>query len=270
MKNASVNQRIPHLLKAKPGEVFFIGGGEAGDAVVAEGEGETDVVDAAGGIAGAGVLPDLVHETGAGIVEGEPGGILAQVFDFPHGFFRGERLGTDHGVSQEGINLDQHQFAEGEGLVGDFGFQKSAGRRVVRVGCLQGREENIGVADGHARKVGGLAWMEEGGGAGTEVGGLAPIGIGEGVAQDLRIGRWLQAPRGADLNRKRPGGEEQFGSAAQGFGEGPLLFLGQPFEALVEFVRNLDLRFRHNVDELLHQISGGVARGQISNDCWTR
>ena len=40
MKNASVNQRIPHLLKAKPGEVFFIGGGEAGDAVVAEGEGE--------------------------------------------------------------------------------------------------------------------------------------------------------------------------------------------------------------------------------------
>ena len=130
------NQRIPYFGKAKALEVFPIGGREVGDVVMSQGQGEAYIVNAARGVTGAGVLPDLAHQSGAWVVEDEPGWILPEIVDFSDGFVGSQRVGANDGIAQQGVNLDQDQLAEGEVWVHHHGFQPSAGWAVARMGNL--------------------------------------------------------------------------------------------------------------------------------------
>lgn len=173
-------------------EVFPIGGGEVGDVVMAQCQGEANIVNAAHGVAGAGVLPDLVHQSGAWVVENEPRWIFPEIVDFLDGLDGSQRAGANDGIAQQGVNLDQDQFAEGKVMVHHHGFQPGAGRAVVRVGNLQRGEKQIRVANNHR----GQSELDSGEFASlaAKVGGETPVLICEGIAPELGIGWRLHGP----------------------------------------------------------------------------
>lgn len=109
-----------------------IGGGEVGDAVVAEGEGKAgvdDVAEAGGGLRGP--IPEWFSDLRLVIAE-FPGGIGAE--GITEGGGRPGGLGhiENGGIAELHVKLQQHEAAEQEALSGDLFLKEAAGGSVMR------------------------------------------------------------------------------------------------------------------------------------------
>lgn len=129
-----LRQRIPDAGEAEVLEVFHVGGGEFSDAMVAQGESEAGVVDAAIGKLGCGsVGPDFPHEA-TGVIDEFPVRMLAKGLDHGHGCGGEERRRPKFGVAQEAVEFGEPQFAEHEIGGGGLRFKPKFGDGVPRMG----------------------------------------------------------------------------------------------------------------------------------------
>ena len=124
---------IPDAGETEALEIFAVGGGELGDAVVTEGAREAGVVDAAASDAGRGGMgPDFGHEA-AGIVHEFPARVFTQGLDKLYGRVGGKWVGQHSRVAQQAVEFHEDEFTQDKIGGGRLGFEPRAGSGVPRM-----------------------------------------------------------------------------------------------------------------------------------------
>ena len=133
-------------------EILHVGGGEFGDALVAEGHGSAGVEKAAPGeLRGGGVFPQgFVGGEGIGwVAQNAPAGVVAVGLNDLHGRRGGEGVGEKGGVAQLEIEFGQNEFAEDNVVEGGEAGQKGVGNGMLGRGSTESVEEEVSVEGGH-------------------------------------------------------------------------------------------------------------------------